>query len=310
MSKYIFLDLAEEVLIRSLTPLDSSAIWLQGGIHGFIDKVGSQGKTSSMSLKARLYVDFKDNKSSRFLRTNKNPVLFGLRAVHSLKQLDEAFLTALRLEKAPKSLQRLLYPLVAFFAKMYPDDVYVKTIHHEKSLKKSFNEWLHPDLAGVRFPELVPDAQALATTVGQLPLRLVSFELKRNLNFANLRESFFQAVSNSSWAHQGYLVAADITKSGDFFKELKRLSGSFGIGVTLLDVDNPGDSAVLHPAAERETLDLDSINKLAAESTDFARFLRDVRIDLGGKKVHPAENGKFEADVDKLKASMISVRKP
>ena len=61
--------------------------------------------------------------------------------------------------------------------------------------------------------------------------------------------------------------------------------------------------------AERETLDWDSINKLAAENTDFAHFLRDVRIDLDGKKVHPAEYDKFEADVDKLKASMAFAQK-
>ena len=118
-----------------------------------------------------------------------------------------------------------------------------------------------------------------------------------------------RTVSNSSWAHQGYLVAADIKENGDFLKELKRLSGSFGIGVISLDVNNPDDSAVLYPAAERETLDWDSINKLAAENIDFAHFLRDVRIDLDGKKVHPAEYDKFEADVDKLKASMISAQK-
>lgn len=309
MAKYTFLDLAEEVLKKSSTPLDASTIWRQGGTHGYIEKVGSQGKTPSMSLSARLYVDSKDNKNSRFIRTNKNPVLFGLRGIHSIKQLDEAVLKAVTLEKPPKLLERSLHPLVAFFAKLYLDDVYVKTIYHEKSLKKSFNEWLHPDLVGVRFPELVPEAQALAITVGELPLRLFSFELKRSLNFTNLRESFFQAVSNSSWAHQGYLVAADIKENGDFLKELKRLSGSFGIGVISLDVDNPDDSAVLYPAAERETLDWDSINKLAAENTDFAHFLRDVRIDLDGKKVHPAEYDKFEADVDKLKASMTSAQK-
>jgi hypothetical protein len=41
-------------------------------------------------------------------------------------------------------------------------------------------------------------------------LRLFSFEMKKNLIKANYREAYFQAVSNSSWAHEGYLVAADI----------------------------------------------------------------------------------------------------
>lgn len=30
------------------------------------------------------------------------------------------------------------------------------------------------------------------------------------MNFTNLREYYFQAVSNSSWANEGYIVALDI----------------------------------------------------------------------------------------------------
>jgi hypothetical protein len=33
--------------------------------------------------------------------------------------------------------------------------------------------------------------------------------MKKELNFSNLRESYFQAVSNSSWANEGYLVTAE-----------------------------------------------------------------------------------------------------
>ncbi len=36
---------------------------------------------------------------------------------------------------------------------------------------------------------------------------------KKIINRSNLRESFFQALSNSSWAHYGYLVAADLIES-------------------------------------------------------------------------------------------------
>ncbi|WP_209445217.1 hypothetical protein [Rickettsia fournieri] len=39
------------------------------------------------------------------------------------------------------------------------------------------------------------------------------FLSKKIINRSNLRESFFQALSNSSWAHYGYLVAADLIES-------------------------------------------------------------------------------------------------
>ena len=42
-------------------------------------------------------------------------------------------------------------------------------------------------------------------------VRLWSFEVKKELNVSNARKSFFQAVSNSSWANEGYLVATSIS---------------------------------------------------------------------------------------------------
>jgi hypothetical protein len=298
LAKFTFLDLAEEILKNSGTPLDVSTIWKRGVESNAVGKVGSDGKTPWITLAARLYVDSKDNSKSRFLRIGDNPVLFGLKELHAIQDVPEKII---KIDMSVKLKERNLHPLLAYFSKFYLNDAYVKTIYHEKSLKKSFNEWLHPDLVGVCFPDLHSDARALSAIAGELPFKLLSFELKRSLDFSNLRESFFQAVSNSSWAHQGYLVAANIKESPDFLGELKRLSGSFGIGVISLDIDSPDDSSVLYPAAERNNLDWDSINKLASENPDFSQFLRDVRIDLEGKKVHPSEYDRVEADIEKLK---------
>ena len=65
------------------------------------------------------------------------------------------------------------------------------------------------------------------------------WSLKKRLSFSNLREAFFQAVSNSSWANEGYLVAADISTDEDFQAELHRLSASFGIAIIQLDIEQP-----------------------------------------------------------------------
>jgi len=115
-------------------------------------------------------------------------------------------------------------------------------------------------------------------------VKLYSFELKRALSFTNLREAFFQAVSNSSWAHEGYLVAAKISEDPDFRSELRRLSGSFGIGVIRIDLDDPDSSEVLFPAKEKDGIDWDAVDKLAMNA-DFERLLGRIKQDINNKEV-------------------------
>lgn len=45
---------------------------------------------------------------------------------------------------------------------------------------------------------------------GDARCRLWSFEVKLKLTRGDVREAWFQTVSNSSWANQGYLVAAEV----------------------------------------------------------------------------------------------------
>lgn len=74
---------------------------------------------------------------------------------------------------------------------------------------KSGNKWLHPDLVGLEdigapWEHTVKECIAY---YGDKRTRLWSFEVKKTVNMSNVREAFFQAVSNSSWANLGYLVA-------------------------------------------------------------------------------------------------------
>ena len=112
-------------------------------------------------------------------------------------------------------------------------------MYHEKSKKAGYNEWIHPDMVGFYLPldDWRPDVIELNRLSDNNSLRLFSFELKRSLTKGNYREAFFQAVSNSSWAHEGYLVAAEILQDDEFLSELERLSLSFGIGIIHLDLN-------------------------------------------------------------------------
>lgn len=106
--------------------------------------------------------------------------------------------------------------------------------------------------------------------------KLWSFESKLLINRSNVRECFFQAVSNSSWANFGYLVAAEIGGT-DTLKELRMLFAAHGIGFIKLDVDNPADSQVLIPARERDEIDWDMANRLATENRDFLEYVKLVK---------------------------------
>lgn len=121
-----------------------------------------------------------------------------------------------------------------------------------------------------------------------MPIKLYSFEVKKELSFLNLREAFFQAVSNSSWAHEGYLVAANISEDEDFRSELRRLSTSFGIGIVQLDIEDPDSSIVYVPARARDELDWDALDKVAMNK-DVKGFLTRIRNDLQTKEVRREE---------------------
>jgi len=99
-------------------------------------------------------------------------------------------------------------------------EIYTKTIYQEASNKKQFTQWVHPDIVGVYFhiDKWENEVLEIAGYFGNPGLKLFSFELKKKLDFNNLRESFFQEVSNSSWANEGYLVAEDILEYDDFYK--------------------------------------------------------------------------------------------
>lgn len=140
------------------------------------------------------------------------------------------------------------------------------------------NHWLHPDVVGME--DLGADwdreVRDCVREYFDKRSRLWSFEVKLKLDRSSVRECYFQAVSNSSWANFAYLVARDIVGT-DTMKELRLLSGAHGIGLMRLDVENPSESEVLIPARERPAVDWDMVNRLAKENSDFHEFVKRIR---------------------------------
>lgn len=173
-----------------------------------------------------------------------------------------------------------LYPMLAVYLSA-EHGVVAARIDEKRSSNKSgsgANEWLHPDLAGME--DLSFDwTRELRECAGVLAVRrarLWSFEVKLLINRSNVRKSYFQAVSNSSWAHFGYLVAEKIEGDGTM-KELIMLAATHGIGVVQLDSTAPTESQIVIPARERTEVDWDMCNRLTEENTDFVAYIERIK---------------------------------
>lgn len=140
------------------------------------------------------------------------------------------------------------------------------------------NKWLYPDVVAIEdlTQGLNPEVVSAMRESRDKRIRLWSFEVKILVNRSNARETYFQAVSNSSWANFGYLVASEIEGS-ETLKELRILYGMHGIGLIKLDAANPAESEILIPARERGDLEWPMCSRLATENRDFERVMKRVR---------------------------------
>jgi hypothetical protein len=173
-----------------------------------------------------------------------------------------------------------LYPLLTAFLRDELN-IYSKRIDERRSTNNrgpNGNKWLYPDLVGMEDLSADWDREIrdCVKLYADKKTKLWSFEVKVLVNGANVREVFFQAVSNSSWANYAYLVASEIG-GADTLKELRILAGLHGIGFIRLDAGNPSESQIMIPAKERAEVDWDTANRLAKQNKDFIDYIKLVR---------------------------------
>lgn len=155
-------------------------------------------------------------------------------------------------------------------------NIYPKRIDEKKSSNtkgKNGNIWLHPDVVGLKnlSDGWNSDVINCANKHAFNKTSLWSFEVKIKINLSNVREYFFQTVSNSSWANYSYLVAQEIDDKA--MEELRILCGRHQIGLIKLEKDNPTESQILIPAPEKTSLDWDMIDRIVKENSDFKEFI-------------------------------------
>lgn len=179
-------------------------------------------------------------------------------------------------------------------------NIYAKTIYHEKSSTKvdSAQKWVHPDIVGVQFEEFKNDAtlSLLKAAEPKESVHIYSYELKRKIDSDyTLKQCYFQALSNSSWANFGYLVAFEINE--DLDEEMERLNNAFGIGIILMQAN---DSKILYPAREK-ALDYNTIEKLNNLNPDFCSFITKLSKVMNASKDYTTDaRNSFEKICDKI----------
>ncbi|WP_120815638.1 COG2958 family protein [Helicobacter pylori] len=242
------------------------------------------GNTPHQSVSSLIYTALNKGEEVPFLKAQEKPVLIALKGAAKELGLNAQKPSAPSVKIAHNKIthERDLHPFLTYMAINNENlKCYTKTIFHEESSKsiKGMDRWLYPDMVGVRFlhAELSNENLiAFSKKFDTLPVKLVSFELKKEISVHNCRECYFQAISNSSWANEGYLVGRHIdTHNPQLMDLLKRLHASFGIGVIDLRTDEV-KSAILLNAKYKEKIDYTVASELSDKNEKFSAFLKSV----------------------------------
>ncbi|MCQ2950993.1 COG2958 family protein [Helicobacter pylori] len=237
------------------------------------------GNTPHQSVNSLIYTALNKGEELPFFKVQEKPALIALKgaAKEPVLNIEKPGVSSAKIMH-----ERDLHPFLTYMA-FHNENLkcYTKTIFHEESLKspKGMDRWLYPDMVGVRFlhAELSNENLiAFSKKFDTLPVKLVSFELKKEISVNNCRECYFQAISNSSWANEGYLVGRHIdTHNSKLMDLLKRLHASFGIGVIDLRTDED-KSAILLNAKYKEKIDYTMTQELSDKNPKFSGFLKSV----------------------------------
>jgi hypothetical protein len=242
-----------------------------------LNKLNKDAKTPDSTVSA-LLGDFIRNGDSRVKRVKKAG---GVYSYYLTKHeqligtdiLNQEPVTAVSkpTTKAKVYEERDLHKLLSSYLKS--TDIYSKTIFHETSNCKDRNQiWTHPDMVGIKFLKLqTKTSQNFMKAINQVDtFKLSSYEIKGEINNdSELKAAFFQAVSNSSWANYGYLVAFEF--SDTLIEEIERLNQSFGIGVIELHANTYRSRVMFSP--KYRAIDFKTMDKLCKMNKEFDKFI-------------------------------------
>jgi len=289
----------KEAVLKSLEELKQPSTHIE--VYEYLIKNNyyefMKGKTPERTISAQLgnFIRSGDTRIKR-IKGNGNYYLY-----YHTKNEENIDVTALKsdtnnkieIKQNIKYHERDLHILLSSF--LNSKNIHSKTILHEISKNNSDNhqKWIHPDMIGIDFLKLQTNTtkQFIKVLNTRDIFKITSYEVKKEINTDyELKKCYFQAVSNSSWANYGYLVALEINSS--LMDEMERLNQSFGIGIIELYA-NPFESKVLFQSKYKE-LDFKTIDKLSKVNTDFENFIAFV------EKILTADEKYIEASQKEL----------
>ena len=296
----IAFDVAKQILQQVNQPLNPNQMY-QWAVKLQLDsQLNFTGKTPHASFASYIYTDLRDNPDSIFEVVQKKPKLLIKLKEQDIQINNNIELEPSKQEEKSSYHERDLHPLLVNFVSNNENFyAYAKTIFHEESKKSKSgtDKWLYPDIVGVNFEydDFDNAVSGFVSRYDKLPIKIYSFELKKEITVSDFRAFYFQAVSNSSWANEGYLVAAEIdTSNPELMDLMKRSNQSFGIGIIRLDIENPAQSEILLSAQFKQKLDYTVMNELSAKNPNFKDFLKTIH-DFDPKQEH-----RYKGEFDKV----------
>ena len=289
-----YYDAAKKVLEQSDVPMRLNEIWEKSCELGYDKQIEETGKkknsdfqmskTPITSLASSIYTDIKYNPDTTifvkvgrgefFLKSKINSSNQNLINNTNEEDTDDIIVNNSANKKILE--EDLHIPLTKY---LYSMKIYSKTINAnatDVNLKGKM-KWGTPDIIAVTFKDYINKSVLKLFNYINLPTtEIYAYELKLKLTLGNLTEYYFQALSNSGWANEAWLVAMEINENDiDLMEEIKRLNQSFGVGIIRLDYNNPEDSEILFSAKKRNDLDIDTMHKLC-NNRQFQDFIDDV----------------------------------
>lgn len=271
----------KEAILKSLDNINVLTNYME--VHDHIIKNGyydfGKAKTPPATISALLgdFIRTGDTRVKRIKQENGSYAYYLTKneqdiGIEILSGSTETTSIKLPKVKAKSYNERDLHRLLSSYLKN--TKIYSKTIFHEQSKYGKDNNqiWTHPDMVGVKFLNLQTKvSQNFLKSINRVDtFKLSSYEIKKEINSdTELKKAYFQAVSNSSWANYGYLVAFEFSDS--LSDEMERLNQSFGIGIIELNA-NPYQSKILFPAIYKD-LDFKTIDKLCKINKEFEQFI-------------------------------------
>ncbi|WP_375746134.1 hypothetical protein NR800_16530 [Corallococcus interemptor] len=156
-------------------------------------------------------------------------------------------------------------------------DRFAMRVDHTRAerTEAGINKWKFPDVvlldwdvgkvsdAGYRLDQNLLEVRK---SLGDQPFRLTSVELKVSITLSNFRESFFQCVSNSKWAHHALLAVAYPLNDRTLVDELRRLGTSYDVTIVSYSLD-PTTLQSLPSADEISRMPDEDFDKIANSIT-------------------------------------------